>query len=607
MRGPRRLRPARETAGDQVGTSERIQGKRRSVLGRGLRIIASYIRTHPGPFAVSVAGSAVYAVVTVGSAYVLGWVTDDVIYPAFQNGVSPASLWAGVLAIAGIMFVRAGSIVVRRYFAGMTSYRMQATLRKRIVERYGKLPLAFHRSRPAGELLAHAEADVQAATDVLNPVPFSIAVLFLVAFAVVSLVITDLFLAAVGFVILPALAILNRIYGAVVEPAATRAQERIGEVSALAHESIDGALVVKTLGRESSEVRRFDERAAQLEQERVKLGRLRAGFDPAFEALPNLGIIVLLAVGTWRLSTGAVTIGTLVRFVSLFQMLAFPMRMIGYVMSEIPGAVVGRERLQGVFREPVAVLPPLEGTLLPRGPLNVAARSVSYSYADNKVLEDVSFDAAPNESIALVGPTGAGKSTLAQLLVRLADPDSGRVEVGGMDVRSIAPGHLQQAVSVVFQRSFLFATSVRDNITLESATTHDEVVRAARLAHADDFIDALPNGYDTVVGERGVTLSGGQRQRVALARALLRQPRVLILDDATSSVDPTIEAAILHSLRRNLEATVIVIAYRVSTISLADRVLYLDEGRIMAQGAHEELLGYPRYETMVRAYEGARI
>jgi ATP-binding cassette, subfamily B, bacterial len=352
-------------------------------------------------------------------------------------------------------------------------------------------------------------------------------------------------------------------------------------------------------------VERFDRRAAELEHERVRMGRLRAAFEPAFEAAPNLGIVTLLGVGAWRVSTGAVSIGTLVQFVSLFQLLAFPMRMIGFVLSSLPRAVVGRERLQGIFGETAALPFPVEARELPPGPVGVTVRSVSFSYGENRVLDRLSFHVEPNESVALVGPTGSGKSTLAQLLVRLADPDAGSIQIGGVDVRDIGQGELQGVASVVFQRSFLFASSVRDNIALDSGASDEEVVRAARLAQADSFIRGLPRGYETVMGERGVTLSGGQRQRVALARALVRRPRVLILDDATSAVDPTVEAAILEGLRRELETTLVVIAYRVSTIALADRVLWLQDGRVAAQGSHEQLLDYSPYEAMVRAYEGA--
>jgi ABC-type multidrug transport system fused ATPase/permease subunit len=246
-------------------------------------------------------------------------------------------------------------------------------------------------------------------------------------------------------------------------------------------------------------------------------------------------------------------------------------------------------------------------TDLPDAPLDVVVEGLSFAYGDHRILHDISFRVAPNESVALVGSTGSGKSTLAELLVRLADPTEGAVRIGGVDLRSVPVDQLRAEAPIVFQESFLFATSILENITLERDATRAEVERVAKLAQAHDFIERLPQGYETVVGERGVTLSGGQRQRVALARALLGNPRVLILDDATSSVDPTIEHAILDGLRTELETTLIVIAYRVSTISLADRVLFLEDGRIEAEGHHLELLRHPAYEAMVRAYERAAV
>jgi ATP-binding cassette subfamily B protein len=584
---------------------------RRSVFMRGLRIIWSYIRTHPGPFTIAVSGAAVYALMTVGSTIVLGRVTDHVLTPAFDatrirrfgHGVSLGTVAVAASAVAAVGFVKAGGIVTRRFFAGMTGYRTQRTLRLRVVDRYQELPLAYHRSHPTGELLAHAEADVIAATEVINPLPWSTAVILLIVFAVIALVLTDSFLAVIGITILPGLTILNRYYTRRVEGPAKRAQERIGDVSAVAHEGIDGALVVKTLGRERAEVARLAEKAEHLRQERVAMGWLRATFEPGFEAIPSLGMVLLIAVGSWRVSTHAITVGTLVQFVALFQVLAFPMRLIGFVLSDVPRAVVGRERLEEVFAEPVSLPVPTKAMQLPSGPLGISVRDVTFSYGTNRVLEDLSFDVAPNESVALVGPTGAGKSTLAQLLVRLEDPGRGSIKVGGVDLRDAGPEVLRRAVAIAFQESFLFASSVRENIALGLDASEQEIREASALAQADGFVRNLPRGYDTVLGERGVTLSGGQRQRLALARALVRRPRVLILDDATSAVDPTVEAAILNGLRTHLETTLIVVAYRVSTIALADRVLYLDRGRILATGSHRELLGFREYEAMVRAYE----
>jgi ATP-binding cassette, subfamily B, bacterial len=571
---------------------------------RGLRIIGSYIRMHPWPFAISVTGATLYAAMTVATTFVLGRITDDVLIPAFDQGVATSTVVWAVVAVMSVAVLRALGIVTRRYFAGMTASRTMATLRSRVVDKYQQLPLAYHRSQPTGELLAHAEADVMAATEVLHPLPYTIAVLLLIGFAVVALIVTDPFMAVLGLLILPTLTLLNRYYTRRVEGPAQRVQERMGDVSAVAHESIDGALVVKTLGRQQPEVDRLAARADALRGERVAVGRLRAVFEPGFEAIPLLGMVLLISVGSWRVSTGAMTIGTVVQFVALFQLLAFPMRLIGFMLSDIPRAVAGYERVNEVLNEPMSLAPPTDTMPLPSGPLGVSLRDATFGYADARVLEDVSFEVAPNESVAIVGSTGSGKSTLAMLLVRLADPDEGTVRVGGLDLRHVDTEELRTAASLVFQESFLFATTVRENLTLGADVSDEEMVRAARLARAHQFVMSLPKGYDTVLGERGVTLSGGQRQRLAIARALVRNPRVLILDDATSAVDPTVEAEILAGLREELQTTLIVVAYRVSTISLADRVLFLDQGRIVASGSHRELLmTHPDYEAMVRAYE----
>jgi ABC-type multidrug transport system fused ATPase/permease subunit len=280
------------------------------------------------------------------------------------------------------------------------------------------------------------------------------------------------------------------------------------------------------------------------------------------------------------------------------------MRFIGWILAELPRAVVGWDRLQTVFDEQVTVTPPAHPRQLPDGPLGVRVSGVRRRYDEQPVLDGVTFEVAPSESVAVVGQTGVGKSTLSQLLVRLADPDDGSVAIGGVDLREAEPGSLRRATAIVFQESFLFSTNVRENIALDATASDEDIVRAATIASADRFIQALPDGYDTVVGERGHTLSGGERQRVALARAIVRAPRVLILDDATSAVDPSIEADILGALRRELRTTLIVVAYRLSTIRLADRVVYLEEGRVAATGSHEELLARtPGYAAIIQAYE----
>jgi ATP-binding cassette, subfamily B, bacterial len=397
---------------------------------------------------------------------------------------------------------------------------------------------------------------------------------------------------------------MNRSFAKRMEDPARRAQEDIGEVSAVAHESIDGALVVKTLGREDAETDRLAVKARALRDDRIRGGYVRATFEAALDSLPTLATALLLAVGSWRVASGAITVGELIGFVALFGLLSWPMRFIGWILAELPRAVVGYARLEQVFRTDPTMAPPEVPVPIPSGPLGLDVIGVRHLYDGVPALDGVTFEVRPMESVAIVGPTGVGKSTLAQLLVRLADPDEGRVLVGDVDVRDADVAALRRDVSIVFQESFLFATSVRENIALDIGGDDADIVRAAMIASADRFIRELPQGYDTVVGERGYTLSGGQRQRVALARALVRAPRVLILDDATSSVDPTVEADILAALRRELSTTLIVVAYRLSTIRLADRVIFLEDGRVKATGPHAELLATePGYAAIIHAYE----
>lgn len=593
-------------AGRGEGREGRVE-QQPGVFGRGIRLVWRYVRAQPVTYAVSLVGATIYAAAAVGTTVILGRVTNDVIVPAFTSGTSADRVRGAALALLAAGWLRALSIVFRRYFAALTTFRTQASLRRGVTDRYLDVPLAYHRAKPTGELLAHADADVLAATELLNAFPFSIGVLVLVVFAVVSLLRVDPVLTLIAVLLFPSLALLNRVYTARVEQPVGIVQEKVGQVSRIAHESFDGALVVKTLGRADHEVARLGGAADELRDARIAVGRIRAVFEPAIDAIPNIGIIVLLLIGSWQVTSGRLSPGDLVQGVALFSLLAFPMRVVGFFLQEMPRAVVAIERIDRVLAEPVAPAP-AAGVALPDGPLPVAFEHVRFGYEPGvDVLDDVSFALPAGEVVAIVGSTGSGKSTLCDLLVRMADPRDGRIVVGGVDLREADPAELRRAVAMVFQETFLFADSIRDNVTLGEPFGDDDVVAAARIARADAFVRRLPEGYATVVGERGVTLSGGQRQRVALARALVRRPRVLILDDATSAVDPVVEAEILAGLRGSLDTTTLVVAHRVSTIELADRVLFLDRGRVGAIGRHGDLLtGNDAYARIVRAYEQER-
>ncbi|WP_052763219.1 ABC transporter ATP-binding protein [Jiangella alkaliphila] len=570
------------------------------------------MRDEPVILGIAVAGSAVYGFATVAAAEVIGRVTDRVVVPAFRDGeTTTGALVLAALAIMVTSLVKAGGIVVRRYFAGLGQYRLNARYRRQVSRQYLKLPLSWHHQHSTGKLLSNANADVESSFWPIAPLPFALGVIVMLAFALVSMFLADPLLAVVGALLFPAVLLLNFVYQRRLSPLATRAQALRAELSGVAHESFDGAMVVKALGREAAETARFAKVAGQLRDANAAVGRVRGAFDPMLDALPNLGVLAVLLIGSVRVADGSLAAGTLVQVAYLLTITAFPIRAIGFVLGELPRASVGWRRVQAVL-DAKGALPHGTDRLTPangdggNGAAHLGLDDVGYSYVEGTpVLDGVHLDVEPGRTVAVVGATGSGKSTLASLLVRLVDPVSGAVLLDGMDLRQLEPGQVAGAVSLVFQQPFIFEDSVRDNVTLGLAAPDEDVWAALRLAQGDRFVHDLDGELDAHIGERGATLSGGQRQRLALARALVRKPRLLVLDDATSAVDPEVERRILAGLRdAALPSTVVVVAYRRATIALADEVVFVEDGRVSARGTHRELLTTsPGYRDLITAYE----
>jgi ATP-binding cassette, subfamily B, bacterial len=580
----------------------------RAVVRDGGALIGRFVREQKLAFAVAAVGAVAFTAAIVASAVVIGRITDDLIVPVLAEGEAPAGrLRSAVLLILAIAVWKAVGIVVRRTSAGWLQFGAQLRLRERVLEHQLRLTMRWYGSRSVGDLLSVADNDAQRATFVLAPLPFATGVAFLLVGAAAVILVLDVVLGTVAILTLVVVVgiDLRGAYRTFTEM--EEEQRRRGTVAGVAHESFDGALTVKSLGREAAETDRFRHAAEHLRDQTVEVGRIWTGYRAITEGLPAVGTIVVLIVGVSRIADGALSPGDLVTVTYLLTLLSVPIRLIGYLMWDTANSVAGWTRIAEVLDVDDVVHFGALGGGDAASAAAVEARAVGFAYGDGAapVLEGLDLAIPAGRTVAVVGPTGSGKSTLTLLLARLWDPDTGSVSLDDRDLRELAAGVVATEVAYVAQDSFLFDDDVRGNVTLGADLTDDQVRMALHLAGADRFVADLPDGLDTRLGERGTTLSGGQQQRLALARALVRSPRLLILDDATSAVDPTVEAAIIRGLREaELPATVVIVAYRRSSIVLADEVVHVEDGRVVGHGTHEELLASdPGYAALLQAYE----
>lgn len=578
-------------------------------------MLGNGIREQPWLFSAAVVGSIGFSLLVVGTAYVVGAVVGRLAVPAIDEGrADGAALALAAAVLIGLSMLRVVGMFARRMAAGYMQFRLQASYRRRVTRRYLELPVAWHHRNATGTLLSNANSDVEATWFPIAPLPFAVGTVVMLIGALGSVFLADPALGLVALTIFPALLVLNVFYSRRMAPRQAAAQQLRAEVSGIGHESFDGALVIKTMGREAEETTRFRERAEQLRDALIRVGRLRGLFDPLLETLPHAGTLAVLVVGTARLQQGAIDVTELVSVAYLFTVMAFPVRAIGWVLAELPRSVAGWDRVQRVLSATGEMRYGQRALDRRAEPASLRFAGVGFGYRTGTgdpgppVLREVSFEVPPGATVALVGPTGAGKSTITSLAARLLDPDTGTIRLDGTELPDLSAATLAGTVALVPQVAFGFDDTVRANVSLDRqldghSIADSAVWQALRLAQSDGFVAALPDGLDTIVGERGTSLSGGQRQRLTLARALAGRPRLLILDDATSAVDPRVEAAILAGLR-TAGTSILVVAYRRATIALADHVVYLEHGRVAAQGTHPQLLAtVPGYANLVTAYE----
>jgi ATP-binding cassette, subfamily B, bacterial len=545
--------------------------------------VAAHRRDALVAFGVSVAGQGIYALVPVVERLVI----DDVIV-AHRRPVWPLL----ILLVIASLFTFACAYV-RRWFGGRVSLEVQFDLRNAIYERLQRLDFAGHDKLQTGQLVSRASSDLGLLQTLLGFLPIVVGNLVLLVVALVVMVILSPMLTVVTLVTLPILLALSMRVRSLVFPATWHAQQRAGEVAGVVDEAVTGVRVVKGFGQEDREQRRLASAAKNLFGSRVRLVKVQAKYTAALATVPVLAQVAVLALGGWLSIHGRLSLGTFLAFSTYLVQLVAPVRMMSIVFATSQQARAGAERVLDVLDATPLVIERVDAVTLPDVRGEIRFEGVRFGYSlKQPVLDGCDLHVRAGEVVALVGASGSGKSTVTALLPRFYDATSGRITIDGVDVRDVTLDSLRHQVGVAFEDAFLFSDTVRANIAYARPdATQQEVEAAARAAGAHDFVTALSDGYDTVVGERGVTISGGQRQRVALARAILGDPRILVLDDATSSVDATTEEAIHDTLSTIMQGrTTILVAHRRSTLRLADRIIVIDKGRVVADGTHEELL-----------------
>jgi ATP-binding cassette subfamily B protein len=521
-------------------------------------------------------------------------------------------LWAGLVAAAGI--ASGVFTAFRRYYAFREARWTETQLRERLFGHILRLHIGYHDRSQTGQLMSRSSSDLQQIQAFVVMIPITLSNLAMVISVTVILALTNPLLTLVALAPLPLVNFAGRRFSSSIHPAVQAVQQEQAELATVVEETVSGVRVIKGFGAESVQSAKLEVEADDIRRVSIDAAKIRAKYLPAIELLPQIGLIGVLGVGGLQVIDGTLTLGELVSFNIYVSLLVAPLRMLGMTIAWGQRAAAAIERINDVLDTVPLISDPGNPTVLPTRQSNSALGAVrfdgvDFGYDDDlRVLKNFNLELAAGQSIALVGRTGSGKSTVARLLIRFYDADAGSITIDGVPIGDLALHELRRAVGVVFEDTLLFGDSVAANIAFaDPAASHDAIERAARLAGAHDFIMGLPDAYDTQLGERGYSLSGGQRQRIAIARAILADPRILVLDDATSAVDPSKEHEIRSAMSTVMDGrTTIVIAHRPGTIALADTVALVDEGRVIATGTHDHLLATDaRYREVLAAMSDA--